>query len=90
MKGFTLLAKTKMSEMFMTQDQQFVLSKNYHRYNGKCKYDWTVQKKVGEEITVGKITQEYKTISPVFNDLRLAKNFIREQYLNQFAPAESN
>lgn len=89
MKGFKVLNKTKMSEMFMTQDEQFILSKNYHRYNGKCKYDWTVQKKMSEVATVGKITQEYKTISPVFNDLRLAKNFIREQYKNQFAPVEN-
>ena len=89
MKGFKVLNKTKMSEMFMTQDEQFILSKNYYRYNGKCKYDWTVQKKMSEVATVGKITQEYKTISPVFNDLRLAKNFIREQYKNQFAPVEN-
>ena len=90
MKGFNLVSKSKGNETYVTDDKEYMLSKNIVKCWGKKSYTWTVLKKVSEEDLPNGVSTQYKTIAYGFKDLRLAKSFIREQYLKQFSPVEIN
>ena len=90
MKGFNLVSKGKGTEIYVTDDKQYMLSKNTVKYWGKTSYTWTVLKKVSDEDFPNGVSTQYKTIQYGFKDLRLAKSFIREQYINQFSPVVTN
>ena len=90
MKGFILMSKSKLGETYRTQDHEYMLSKTYTRYNGKRTHSWTVLKKSPTDETPRGVISQYLPMTEPFKDLRLAKSFIREQYLNQFSPVETN
>jgi hypothetical protein len=80
------MSKSKYDETYVTDDGQFMLSKHIVKCFGKKSHTWTVLKKVSEEDLPNGVSSQYKTIGYGFKDLRLAKSFIREQYVNQFSP----
>ena len=91
MKGFVLLSKSKLGETYRTEDHKYMLSKVYRKYNGKRTYAWTVLKKSPDEETPKGIVSQYLAMhTEPFKDLRLAKSFIREQYVKEFSPTEIN
>lgn len=90
MKGFYLVSKGKGTEIYVTDDKKYMLSKNTVKYWGKTTSTWTVLEKILDEEVPNGVSSQYKTIKYGFKDLRLAKSFIREQYIKQFSPVEAN